>query len=153
LNRRLRIIISCPPFGPTSCVEWADTQKRRRVTALPCAFPAPNLRGDFFSSDWRIRGYSGGYHSEELSNPSQERAIDNQTEEVIFQLSLDLQVLEEAVEMAGLGVEAGIHAIEAGTILILSEGARRVIPRLKKLFPAHPIVADIKCMDGVGSRR
>jgi 3-hexulose-6-phosphate synthase len=66
---------------------------------------------------------------------------------ITFQLSLDLKSLDDAVEMARLGVEAGIDVIEAGTILILSEGAQRAVPRLKELFP-HPIVADIKCTDG-----
>jgi 3-keto-L-gulonate-6-phosphate decarboxylase len=69
---------------------------------------------------------------------------------ITFQLSLDRKTLEEAVDMAALGVAAGVHVIEAGTILILSEGGRRVIPRLKELFPAHPIVADAKCTDGAG---
>lgn len=70
--------------------------------------------------------------------------------DITFQLSLDLQHLDEAVSMARLGVEAGVQVIEAGTILILSEGARRVIPRLRSEFPGHPIVADIKCTDGAG---
>ena len=65
-----------------------------------------------------------------------------------IQLSLDLKSLEEAAELARIGVAAGIHVIEAGTILILSEGARRVLPQLKTEFPRHPIVADIKCTDG-----
>ncbi len=72
------------------------------------------------------------------------------TDDLTFQLSLDHQDLDAAIEMARLGVAAGVNVIEAGTILILSEGAKRVIPRLRDLFPAHPIVADVKCTDGVG---
>jgi 3-keto-L-gulonate-6-phosphate decarboxylase len=71
--------------------------------------------------------------------------------ELSFQLSLDLADLDASVELAGLGVAAGIDVSEAGTILILSEGASRVIPRLRSIYPDHPIVADIKCMDGVTS--
>src|SRR5207247_2741094 len=70
--------------------------------------------------------------------------------EIQFQLSLDQRNLDEAVEMAALGAAAGIHVIEAGTILILSEGAQHVIPTLKERFPGYPIVADVKCTDGVG---
>lgn len=70
--------------------------------------------------------------------------------DITFQLSLDQKSLSEAVEMAALGVAAGIDVLEAGTILILSEGAQRVLPRLKRIFPNHPIVADVKCTDGVG---
>ena len=68
----------------------------------------------------------------------------------MFQLSLDLQHLDDAEAMARIGADAGIQALEAGTILILSEGAKRVIPRLKERFPTHSIVADVKCTDGVG---
>jgi len=67
---------------------------------------------------------------------------------ITFQLSLDQKSLAEAVEMASLGAAAGVQVLEAGTILILSEGAQRVLPRLKERFPDHPIVADIKCTDG-----
>ena len=70
------------------------------------------------------------------------------SEDITFQLSLDLQWIDDAVALARIGVEAGVQAIEAGTILILSEGARSVLPRLKREFPDHPIVADIKCTDG-----
>ena len=75
----------------------------------------------------------------------------NLRKDITFQLSLDLADLDAAVELAGLGVAAGIDVIEAGTILILSEGASRVIPRLRSVYPEHPLVADIKCMDGVAS--
>ncbi len=67
---------------------------------------------------------------------------------ITFQLSLDVKDLEDAVELARLGADAGVQVIEAGTILILSEGGKRVLSRLRDLFPNHPIVADIKCMDG-----
>ena len=70
--------------------------------------------------------------------------------EITFQLSLDQKDLTDAVQMARLGVEAGVQVVEAGTILIMSEGAKRALPRLKELFPDHPIVADVKCTDGVG---
>lgn len=80
----------------------------------------------------------------------QNEVRDIQKDNITFQLSLDRKTLDEAVAMAELGVAAGVQVIEAGTILILSEGGRRVVPRLKELFPRHPIVADVKCTDGVG---
>ncbi len=67
---------------------------------------------------------------------------------ITFQLSLDQTNTEEALELAKIGAAAGVQVLEAGTPLIMSEGARVVLPRLKALFPNHPIVADIKCMDG-----
>jgi 3-keto-L-gulonate-6-phosphate decarboxylase len=69
--------------------------------------------------------------------------------DITYQLSLDLKTIDDAVAMARLGVEAGVQVLEAGTILIMSEGAGRVLPRLKAEFPGRPIVADVKCTDGV----
>jgi len=65
----------------------------------------------------------------------------------IVQLSLDLTSLEEAIETAEIGVAAGVDWLEAGTPLLLAEGLRAV-EGLRKCFPDHPIVADLKTMDG-----
>src|SRR5690349_13379300 len=65
----------------------------------------------------------------------------------VVQLSLDLTSLDEALETAAVGVEAGVDWLEAGTPLILAEGLRAV-EALRARFPQHPIVADLKTMDG-----
>src|SRR6186713_3153751 len=65
----------------------------------------------------------------------------------IVQLSLDLISLDEALETAAVGVAAGVDWLEAGTPLLLAEGLRAV-EGLRKRFPDHPIVADLKTMDG-----
>src|SRR5215207_1422409 len=65
----------------------------------------------------------------------------------IVQLSLDLTSLDEAIETAGIAVAAGVDWLEAGTPLLLAEGLRAV-ETLRKRFPDHPIVADLKTMDG-----
>jgi 3-hexulose-6-phosphate synthase/6-phospho-3-hexuloisomerase len=65
----------------------------------------------------------------------------------IVQISLDVTSLDEALETAAIAVEAGIDWLEAGTPLILAEGLRAV-EGLRKRFPNHPIVADLKTMDG-----
>lgn len=65
----------------------------------------------------------------------------------IVQLSLDLTSLEEALETAAIAVEAGVDWLEAGTPLLLAEGLRAV-EALRQRFPDHPIVADLKTMDG-----
>ncbi|HZB26244.1 MAG TPA: orotidine 5'-phosphate decarboxylase / HUMPS family protein [Vicinamibacterales bacterium] len=65
----------------------------------------------------------------------------------IVQLSLDLTSLEEALETAAIAVEAGVDWLEAGTPLLLAEGLRAV-EQLRARFPDHPIVADLKTMDG-----
>ena len=65
----------------------------------------------------------------------------------IVQISLDVTSLEEALETAAIAVDAGVDWLEAGTPLILAEGTRGV-RALRERFPDHPIVADLKIMDG-----
>lgn len=65
----------------------------------------------------------------------------------VIQISLDLTNTEEALEMAEIAVDAGVDWIEAGTPLLLAEGLH-VVAALRKAFPNHPIVADLKTMDG-----
>ena len=65
----------------------------------------------------------------------------------IVQISLDVTSIEEALETAAIAVDAGVDWLEAGTPLIQAEGAHAV-RRLRQRFPDHPIVADLKIMDG-----
>jgi 3-hexulose-6-phosphate synthase/6-phospho-3-hexuloisomerase len=65
----------------------------------------------------------------------------------IVQISLDLTSIDEALETAAIAVDAGVDWLEAGTPLILAEGLHGV-ERLRARFPGHPIVADLKTMDG-----
>jgi 3-hexulose-6-phosphate synthase/6-phospho-3-hexuloisomerase len=65
----------------------------------------------------------------------------------VVQVSLDLTSLDEALATAAIAVEAGVDWIEAGTPLLLAEGLRAVAA-LHRRFPDHPIVADLKTMDG-----
>lgn len=44
----------------------------------------------------------------------------------IVQLSLDLTSIDEALDTAAAGVEAGVDWLEAGTPLLLAEGLRAV---------------------------
>src|SRR5215212_2918386 len=67
--------------------------------------------------------------------------------EPIVQLSLDLTSIDEALKVAEIGMRAGVDWLEAGTPLILAEGLRSV-QALRARFPDHPIVADLKTMDG-----
>jgi 3-hexulose-6-phosphate synthase len=65
----------------------------------------------------------------------------------IVQISLDLTSLSEALDTAQIAVEAGVDWLEAGTPLLLAEGLHAV-EGLHQRFPNHPIVADLKTMDG-----
>ncbi len=55
--------------------------------------------------------------------------------------------MADALEMADIAVAAGVDWLEAGTPLLLAHGLRAV-ETLKTRFPNHPIVADLKTMDG-----
>lgn len=65
----------------------------------------------------------------------------------VVQISLDLTDLAEALATAHTAVRAGVDWLEAGTPLLLAEGLRAV-QALRREFPTHPIVADLKTMDG-----
>lgn len=67
----------------------------------------------------------------------------------IIQIALDYPTIEEAVAMAAVGVKAGVDWLEAGTPLIVAQGAGTV-GKLKKTFPDYPVLADYKTMDSGG---
>ncbi len=66
--------------------------------------------------------------------------------EPVLQVALDFLDLERAVRVAEEAVSGGVDWIEAGTPLIKSEGLNAV-RELRKRFPHHVIVADMKTMD------
>src|SRR5690606_32177871 len=65
----------------------------------------------------------------------------------LVQVSLDLTNNDEALRTAAVAVESGVDWIEVGTPLVLAEGLHAV-RALRKEFPEHPIVVDLKTMDG-----
>jgi 3-hexulose-6-phosphate synthase/6-phospho-3-hexuloisomerase len=64
----------------------------------------------------------------------------------ILQVALDLLDNHRALQIAEESVEGGVDWLEAGTALIKSEGMNAV-RELRKKFPGHTIVADMKTMD------
>jgi 3-hexulose-6-phosphate synthase / 6-phospho-3-hexuloisomerase len=64
----------------------------------------------------------------------------------VVQVALDFENLSRALQAATEAVEGGADWVEAGTPLIKSEGLDAV-RELKKAFPDHRIVADMKIMD------
>jgi 3-hexulose-6-phosphate synthase/6-phospho-3-hexuloisomerase len=71
----------------------------------------------------------------------------SQLSRAIVQISLDLTSLSEALDTAQIAVDAGVDWLEAGTPLLLAEGLHAV-EALHDRFPNHPIIADLKTMDG-----
>ena len=64
----------------------------------------------------------------------------------LVQLALDFPTIEEAIAAAEAGLRAGVDILEAGTPLIVAQGAG-VIGQLARAFPNMPILADYKTMD------
>ena len=64
----------------------------------------------------------------------------------LIQAALDFLELDRAVSLAKDAVNGNVDWIEVGTPLIKSEGME-AIRVLRKLFPKHVIVADLKTMD------
>jgi 3-hexulose-6-phosphate synthase/6-phospho-3-hexuloisomerase len=64
----------------------------------------------------------------------------------ILQLALDLENLSRTIQIAKESINGGADWIEAGTPLIKSEGMN-AIRALRKCFPHHVIVADMKTLD------
>lgn len=64
----------------------------------------------------------------------------------LVQFALDFPTIEEAIAAAEAGVRAGVDILEAGTPLIVAQGAG-VIGQLARAFPKMPILADYKTMD------
>jgi len=64
----------------------------------------------------------------------------------ILQVALDLVHGERALQIAAEAVKGGVDWIEVGTPLIKSEGME-IVRKLKKSFPKHTIVADMKTID------
>ena len=64
----------------------------------------------------------------------------------LVQLALDFPTIEEALAAAEVGVRAGVDILEAGTPLIVAQGAG-VVGQLARAFPKMPILADYKTMD------
>lgn len=65
----------------------------------------------------------------------------------LVQISLDLMSNSDALATAAIAIEAGVDWIEVGTPLVLAEGLHAV-RALRKEFPNHPIIVDLKTMDG-----
>lgn len=63
-----------------------------------------------------------------------------------LQVALDFLNLNRAMKVARESVAGGVDIIEAGTPLIKSEGLD-IVRALRKEFPKHTIVADLKTMD------
>src|SRR5512136_797055 len=68
----------------------------------------------------------------------------------VLQVALDFTLADRALKIAADAVKGGVDWIEAGTPLIKSEGMQ-IVRDLKKAFPRHTVVADMKTIDVGGA--
>ena len=66
--------------------------------------------------------------------------------ETILQVALDVLDLHRALQIAQEAVDGGVDWLEIGTPLIKSEGMD-AIRKMRKKFPEHTLVADMKTLD------
>lgn len=68
----------------------------------------------------------------------------------VLQVALDLVHGDRALKIASDAVKGGVDWIEVGTPLIKSEGME-IVRKIKKTFPRHTVVADMKTIDVGGA--
>src|SRR5262245_47957930 len=70
-----------------------------------------------------------------------------------FQISVDVNTLDQGLAVATAALAGGVDIVEMGTPLIKSQGVANVVPAFRKRFPDALLLADMKTMDGGGEAR
>jgi 3-hexulose-6-phosphate synthase len=68
----------------------------------------------------------------------------------MFQISVDVNTIEQGLAVAGAALAGGVNIVEMGTPLIKNQGVSNVVPAFRKKFPEALLLADMKTMDGGG---
>ena len=85
------------------------------------------------------------------AHPASARVVDQLRTRFTFQISVDVNTLQQGLAVASAAVKGGANILEMGTPLIKSEGVSNVVPAFRKQFPAALLLADMKTMDGGAS--
>jgi 3-hexulose-6-phosphate synthase len=67
-----------------------------------------------------------------------------------FQMSVDVDNIEQGLTVATAALAAGVDIVEMGTPLLKCAGVYNVIPAFREEFPEALLLADMKTMDGGG---
>ena len=84
------------------------------------------------------------------THPASARLVDRLRTRFSFQISVDVNTLDQGLAVATAAVAGGVDIIEMGTPLIKSQGVANVVPAFRKRFPDALLLADMKTMDGGG---
>jgi 3-hexulose-6-phosphate synthase len=78
------------------------------------------------------------------------RLVDRLRSRFSFQISVDVNTLDQGLGVAAAALAGGVDIVEMGTPLIKSQGVANVVPAFRKRFPEALLLADMKTMDGGG---
>lgn len=78
------------------------------------------------------------------------RVVDQLRTRFTFQISVDVNTLEQGFSVATAALAGGVNIVEMGTPLVKSQGVANVVPAFRKRFPDALLLADMKTMDGGG---
>jgi 3-keto-L-gulonate-6-phosphate decarboxylase len=91
-----------------------------------------------------------GQQAAKETHAASARLVDRLRTRFSFQISVDVNTLEQGLDVASAALAGGVDIIEMGTPLIKSQGVANVVPAFRKKFPAALLLADMKTMDGGG---
>lgn len=84
------------------------------------------------------------------SHPASARVVERLRTQFTFQISVDVNTIEQGFTVAGAALAGGVTIVEMGTPLIKTQGVANVVPAFRKRFPEALLLADMKTMDGGG---
>jgi len=85
-----------------------------------------------------------------VTHPASARVLDQLRTRFMFQISVDVNTIEQGLAVAGAGLAGGVNIVEMGTPLVKNAGVSNVVPAFRKRFPDALLLADMKTMDGGG---
>ena len=78
------------------------------------------------------------------------RVLDRLRTRFTFQISVDVNTLEQGLAVADAALAGGVDIIEMGTPLLKNAGVSNVVPAFRRRLPEALLLADMKTMDGGG---
>ena len=85
-----------------------------------------------------------------VDHPASARVLDQLRTRFMFQISVDVNTIEQGLAVAGAALAGGVNMVEMGTPLVKNAGVSNVVPAFRKRFPEALLLADMKTMDGGG---
>jgi 3-keto-L-gulonate-6-phosphate decarboxylase len=88
--------------------------------------------------------------AQQTAHPASAALVDRLRTRYMFQISVDVNTIEQGRTVATAALAGGANIVEMGTPLLKSSGVLNVVPAFRKQFPQAILLADMKTMDGGG---